>query len=115
MYAFRNFLSSNSMLRSNTLDETIQTKQIRVRVEIIPSYLNDYMPNQKNNLSFQSLFLEYAKSCVRGTQSPTSENIIQRIDSEFFHRDSLIMATYFIFLGILVTLTVLKQEFRKRE
>ena len=36
------------------------------------------MPNQKN-LPFQSIFLKYAKSCVRGTQSPTSENIIQRI------------------------------------
>ena len=37
------------------------------------------------------------------------------MDSDFFHRDSLIMAKYFIFLGILATLTVLKQEFPKRE
>ena len=32
----------------------------------------------KNNLPFQSIFLKYAKSCVRGTQLSTSENIIQR-------------------------------------
>ena len=66
------------LLRSKTLGVTIQTKKMRVMVEIIPSYLNDYMPNQ-NNLPFQSIFLKYAKSCVRGTQSPTSENIIQTI------------------------------------
>ena len=75
-----NFLSSNSLLPSKVLGVTIQTKQIRVIVEIIPSYLNDYMPNQ-NNLPFQSIFLKYAKSCVGGggggAQSPTSENIIQ--------------------------------------
>ena len=49
MYAFYNILSSNSLLLSNTLGETIQTKQIRVGVEIIPSYSNDYMPNQKQS------------------------------------------------------------------
>ena len=49
MYAFCNFLSSNSLLRSNTLGVTIKTKQITVRVEIIPSYLNDYMPNKEQS------------------------------------------------------------------
>ena len=78
MYAFCNFLSYNSLLRSNTFGVTIQTKQIGVRVDIIPSYLNDYRPNQKQ-LPFQSIFLKHAKSRVRGTQSLTSENIIQRI------------------------------------
>ena len=38
----------------------------------------------KNNLPFQSLFLKYAESCVRGTQSLTSENIIQRIGQCIF-------------------------------
>ena len=109
VYAFCNFLSSNSLFRSNSLGVTIQTKQIRARVEIIPSYLNDYILNQKQSSlgvtiqtkqirarveiipsylndyilnqkqSSLSLFLKYAKSCVRGKQSPTSENIIQRI------------------------------------
>ena len=35
VYAFCNFLSSNRLLRSNTLGVTIQVKQIRVTVEII--------------------------------------------------------------------------------
>ena len=65
VYMLCNFLASNSLLRSNTLGVTIQTKQIRIMVEIIPIYLNDYMPNQ-NNLPFQSIFKKYAKSCVRG-------------------------------------------------
>ena len=78
MYAFCNFLSYNSLVRSNTLGVTFQTKQIRVRIDIIPSYLNDYMPNQKH-LPFQSIFLKYAKRCARGMESQTSENIIQRI------------------------------------
>ena len=55
-------------------------------------------------LPFQSIFLKYAKSCVTGMQSPTSENIIKynskKWTDNFFHRDSLIMAKYFIFLGI---------------
>ena len=59
VYAFCKFLSSNSLLRSNTLGVTIQTKQIRVRVEIIPSYLNDYMPNQKQS----SLSITISKIC----------------------------------------------------
>ena len=79
MYAFCNFLYSNSLLRSNTLGVTIQTKQIRVRVEIIPSYLNDYMPNQKQFSLSITISKKYATSFVRGMQSPTSENIIQRI------------------------------------
>ena len=56
---------------------------IQIRVEIIPLSFNDYMPNQ-NNLPFQSIFLKYDKSCVRWTQSPTSENIIQRIGQWIF-------------------------------
>ena len=66
VYVFCNFLASNSLLRSNTLGVTIQTKQIRIMVEIIPIYLNDFMPNQ-NKLPFQSIFKKCAKSCVRGT------------------------------------------------
>ena len=51
--------ASNSLLRSNTLGVTIQTKQIRVKVETIPSYLNDYMPNQKQS----SLSITISKIC----------------------------------------------------
>ena len=46
----------NFLFCSNTLGVTIQTKQIRVRVEIIPSYSNDYMPNQKTIFPFNHYF-----------------------------------------------------------
>ena len=64
----------------------------------------------KNNLPFQTIFLKYAKSCEGDAIAD-----FRKYNCEFFHRDSLIMAKYFSFLGILVTLTVLKLEFRKRE
>ena len=106
MHAFCNFLSYNVVLFSNTLGVTIQTKQISSRVGIIPSYLNDYMPNQKH-LPFQSIFLKHAKS----QQSPTSENIIQIIFSSRLTDNDKILN----FPCYCATLTVLKQEFRKRE
>ena len=55
------------------------------------------------------------KAVLGGRNRRLPKILFKELDSEFFHRDLLLMAKYFIFLGILATLTVLKQEFRKRE
>ena len=69
----------------------------------------------KNNLPFKSIFLKMLKAVLGGRNHRLPKIYFKELGSEYFHRDSLIMAKYFIFLGILSTLTVLKQEFWKRE